>query len=196
MSAETKTNMADRLRTADRGSAQLNPHPTSGYRIRMKVKNAPGPFEVVRMGGQYDVRNEDKCGEVNPMTGMPGRITSMEIIPVRHVSMGQYEGVVYLDAMQDDDYYGRGECSWELSRAYVVLIAQDEGKDTRFSMSLSLKSIVEGGSEKRFFTHADYPRIDNLDSYPASSKESPEGFLPEYRANLFAVALTSLGAVE
>jgi len=180
----------------DRGLAHLNPNPTAGYRIRLNINNAPGPFKIVKLGGQFDVRNKNECGTINRFTGTAGRITSSERLPLTRISDSEYEAVLELDRMQDEDYFGRGVCHWELIRAYAVLIAADEVKDTSFAVSLPVHDLLDGGAVTRFFVHAHYPRVEEVDGYPARGEKTPDEFLPEYRAHVFSMTLSSLGAAE
>ncbi|MDV3470274.1 hypothetical protein RZA67_16285 [Stenotrophomonas sp. C3(2023)] len=180
----------------DRGLAHLNPNPTARFRIRLKINDAPGPFQIVKLGGQFDVRNKDECGKINLFTGTAGRISSSERLPLTRISDSEYEAVLELDRMQDEDYFDRGVCHWELIRAYAVLIAADEVKDTSFAVSLPVQELLNGGAVTRYFLHLYYPRVDELDGYSAASKKTPDEFLPEYRDHLFSMTLSSLGTTE
>ena len=175
---------------------QTNPSPTAGFKVRLKIDNAPGPFEIIDVGGQFDVRNSNQCGKVIPAVGLPSKIVKSKDVSLTRVGDDEYEGVIYLDTMQDEDYYGRGVCHWELIRAYAVLIAADEVKDTSFAVSLPVHDLVKGGATTRYFVHADYPRLDEVDGYTAGGKKTPDEFLPEYRAHVFSMTLSSLGAAE
>lgn len=192
-----QTNAESTQENADeRGRAHLNLHPTAGYRIRLKIDNAPGPFKVVHMGGQFDVRNEDECGRIHAMTGTPGRITSMERIPFTRISENEYEGILHLDKMQDEDYYGRGVCHWELSFAYASVIAADEDKDFNFSVNLDVPEIISGGTSTMYFPDRAYLWREGRGgmSYPGSA--APEEYVPEIRSALFSLTLTSVGETE
>jgi len=193
---EEKNTESAQRESIDRGLAHLNPNPTARYRFRLKINDAPGPFEIVKLGGQFDVRNKDECGKINFFTGTAGRISSSERLPLTRISDSEYEAVLELDRMQDEDYFGRGVCHWELIRAYAVLIAADEIKDTSFAVSLPVQELLNGGTVTRYFVHADYPRLEELDGYTAVSKKTPEEFVPEYRAHVFSMTLSSLGAAE
>lgn len=173
-----------------------NPEPRVGYRVRLRVENAPGSFEIVRMGGQYDVRNESRCGRINPMTDTPGRMTSMERMPFARVSGNEYESVIYLDEMQDEDYYGRGICNWELSLAYAVVIAKDERRDTGFAIRLSAHDLMSGGSVTRYYPYASYPRVEGVEGFPSNGKLSQEEYLPDLRSALFSLTLSMIGEAE
>lgn len=91
-----------------RGLAKLNPNPRRAYELTLTLDKAPGAFAAVNGNAQYDVSNDRECGQIHPQTGVGQRITSSESISLKKVSEQQYRGVLYLDLMQDEDYYGRG----------------------------------------------------------------------------------------
>lgn len=180
---------------SERGRAHLNPHPTAGYRIRLKIDNAPGPFEIVRLAGQYDVRNEAECGRIHPMTGTAGRITSMEGVAVTRLSDTEYEGVIHLDKMLDEDYYGRGVCHWELTSAAASVVAGDVDRDRNFVVSLDVKDLIEGGATTRYYPYRAYEQSE-MGSATHIGSAAPEDYVPGIRSALFSLKLTSLGEAK
>lgn len=130
----------------DQGVARHNPNPQQAYRITMTIHDAPGPFGIVRGYAQYDVANKDACGDINAMTGTASRMTRLEPFALTKKSDTEYEAVVYADLMQDDDYYGRGVCHWELVMARVALKASASEKDFEFLATIDAPEIE---SEKR-----------------------------------------------
>ena len=119
-----------------RGLARLNPSPKRAYTLVVTVKDAPGTFEAMTATAQYDVINENECGHINRSSGTAERITSNETFVLEKVSDTEYRGKFYLDLMQDEDYYGRGACHWELMEARIVL--QATGAPGRSSASVSI----------------------------------------------------------
>ena len=105
--------------SAERGRAQVNPQPKRAYRITLTLKDAPGAFALVEGRAQYDVTNEAECGHVDPAAGVAERITSNEPFTLTKVSDTEYEGTVYLDLMQDQDYYGRGVVDYGVPPAWI-----------------------------------------------------------------------------
>ncbi|AJQ81660.1 hypothetical protein BRN52_02670 [Xanthomonas oryzae pv. oryzae] len=93
-----------------RGLAKLNPSPRKAYEVALTLNKAPGAFGLVEAAAQYDVSNEQQCGKIQPETGTACRITSQENVVLKKISETEYRGTVYLDLMQDEDYYGRGVC--------------------------------------------------------------------------------------
>lgn len=172
---------------------KVNPAPSTGYRIHLSIDDAPGTFEIIEMGAQFDVRNEDQCGKIKPMTGTPGRLTTSALIPFTRISDGEYEGVVYLDGMVDEDYFGRGVCHWELSLAYADLIAKDEEQDANFSIVLDIHDIVNGGSSKRYYPSQFYQTPEGFAGARMTGHDSQDRYLPDVRSSLFSLTLSSMG---
>jgi hypothetical protein len=175
----------------DRGRAHLNPSPKRAYEIVMTIENAPGPFADVSGGAQYDVTNENECGHINS-AGVAERITSQERVALTKVSDTEYRGVVYLDQMLDEDYYGRGVCHWELMGASVVLRATGDALETRFMPMIGNELIASGGTTETYFWKGGYPR-DKTDNYPDYGYPSVDRFKPKIRGELFKVTLKSQG---
>lgn len=176
----------------DRGAANLNPTPKRGYGIVVTIENAPGPFVSVSGGAQYDVSNEGQCGHVNESTGVAERITSHEDVPLTKVSDTEYRGVVYLDRMLDEDYYGRGVCHWELTAASVTLQASGRDGETLFQPAIMADQLVAGGEAELYFWKGGYPR-DSKENYRDSGYSSPDRFKPEIRNDLFKVTIKAQG---
>ena len=94
---------------------KLNPHPKMRYELTLTVHDAPGPFESVSGFMQYEVQNEQECVPVDAISGHHQRLSSDPDIELRRVGDGQtYKGTVYLDLVQDSDYYGLGVCRWKM----------------------------------------------------------------------------------
>ena len=150
----------------DQGVAKHNPNPQQGYRIRMTIHDAPGPFGIVRGYAQYDVANKNECGEINAMTGTASRMTRLEPFALTKLSDTEYEGVVYADLMQDDDYYGRGICRWEMVMARVSLQAAKE-TDTAFLATIRTPDLQAGKTIDLYFWKGEYPAVADLPGYGA-----------------------------
>ena len=145
----------------DQGVAKHNPNPQQGYRIRMTIHDAPGPFGIVRGYAQYDVANKNECGEINAMTGTASRMTRLEPFALTKLSDTEYEAVVYADLMQDDDYYGRGICHWEMVMARVSLQAAKE-TDTAFLATIDTPDLQAGKTIDSYFWKGEYPAVADL----------------------------------
>ncbi|MCV2502646.1 MAG: hypothetical protein N4Q30_00955, partial [Neisseriaceae bacterium] len=98
--------------TKDSVEFRLNPQPKQAYRIKVKVDNAPGPWGKQVLSAGYMANNcHYTISRFAGATGRPERTIKIE----PEIKRDDYlEGVVYLDAMLDEDYYGQGTCQWEL----------------------------------------------------------------------------------
>lgn len=173
-----------------RGLAKLNPSPRKAFEVTLILKNAPGAFGLVQGAAQYDVSNEAECGKIQPETGTAGRITSQEDFALKKVSDTEYRGTVYLDLMQDEDYYGRGVCHWEFSGASVMLKATGAEEDTRFLFSVEGKTVTAQQSQTKYYWREGYPRS-GMDDFPDVGELTPEKFKPDIRDNLFTITLAA-----
>ncbi|KRG67586.1 hypothetical protein ABB28_16495 [Stenotrophomonas chelatiphaga] len=173
-----------------RGLAKLNPAPRQAYEFVLKIDDAPGPFAMVKGTAQYDVINEQECGRIVPATGRAGRITSKEEVKLQKVSDNEYRGTVYLDLMQDEDYYGRGVCQWKFSGAGAMLKATGADGETRFLSFIEADRFVKGETETQHYADMGYPR-ESMDDYADYGEDAPEGFKPELREKLFSITLAA-----
>ncbi|WP_311239425.1 MULTISPECIES: hypothetical protein [unclassified Xanthomonas] len=173
-----------------RGLAKLNPSPRKAFEVTLTLKNAPGAFGLVQGAAQYDVSNEAECGKIQPETGTAGRITSQEDFALKKVSDTEYRGTVYLDLMQDEDYYGRGVCHWEFSGASVMLKATGAEEETRFLSFIEAKTVTAQQVSTEYYWSERYPRSE-MSNFPDMGKHAAEEFKPEIRDKLFTITLAA-----
>jgi hypothetical protein len=182
-----------------RGLATLNPAPVKAYQVTLRIHGAPGTFKHVRGSAQYDVINEDQCGYIEPATGTASRITSQEPLELTRISEEEYQGTLYLDRMQDQDYYGRGICRWEFTGAGALLKATGAQEETRFLTFVDASELVAGKTYTRYYLLRDYPRAERndaldlpaIDDFAASGEEDPTEYRPGLRDSLFSITLTA-----
>lgn len=173
-----------------RGLAKVNPSPRKAFEVTLTLNNAPGAFGLVQAAAQYDVSNEQECGKIQPETGTGARITSQEAVALKKVSDTEYRGTVYLDLMQDEDYYGRGVCHWEFSGASVMLKATGTDEETRFLSFIDAKAVTAQQALTKYYWNKGYPRSE-AKGFPDTGEPSPEQFKPEIRDELFTITLAS-----
>ena len=174
----------------------INPTPTVGYRIRLQIKDAPGHFESIRLGGQFDVRNAEQCGKIRRATGTTGRISRSVDLPLARISDSEYEAVLHLDKMLDGDHFGRGVCHWELSVAYAEILPQDHEKDASFEINMDARDVVTGGSVTRYYPSALYREPEGFAGARMVGSDRPGNYLPGVRDHLFSLTLSSVGEFE
>jgi len=183
-----------------RGLATLNPAPVKAYQITLRIHGAPGVFKHVRGSAQYDVVNEEQCGYIEPATGTASRITSQEPLELTRISDDEYQGTLYLDRMQDQDYYGRGICRWEFTGAGALLKATGAQEETRFLTFVDAPELVAGKTYTRYYPLRDYPRAGQLnndpelpaiDDYAARGREQPTEYAPKLQNQLFSITVAA-----
>lgn len=184
-----------------RGLATLNPAPVKAYQITLRLHGAPGAFQHVRGTAQYDVINEDQCGNIEPATGTASRITSQEPLELTRISDEEYQGTVYLDRMKDQDYYGRGICRWEFTGAGALLKATGAQEETRFLTFVDAPDLVAGKTYTRYYPKHDYPRAGPVegrpdlpwrDDYPSRGREDRYEFVPALQDKLFSITVSAV----
>ncbi|HDS1138218.1 TPA: hypothetical protein QDZ75_002256 [Stenotrophomonas maltophilia] len=173
-----------------RGLAKLNPAPQQAYELVLTLKDAPGPFAVVKGVAQYDVSNHEACGRVLWATGTASRITSQEPVELHKVGENEYRGRFYLDRMQDEDYYGRGVCHWTLTGVGAMLGATGDKADTRFLTFVDKERMDAGSPLTLFYPYINYPRVEEFAGYGASGEEDPSRYRVDLRDALFSTTTT------
>jgi len=200
MSRDLSTAEAD-VAAGGRGLATLNPAPVKAYQVTLRIHGAPGTFQHVRGSAQYDVVNEEQCGHIEPATGTPSRITSQEPLELTRISDEEYQGTLYLDRMQDQDYYGRGLCRWEFTGAGALLKATGAHEETRFLTFMDAPELMAGKMYTRHYPQHDYPRAGPVkgrpdlpwrDDYPSRGREDLNEFVPELQDALFSISMTAV----
>ena len=186
------TACSDAVDTKQRPQYKENPSPVQAYRLRMHIRDAPGPLKVTVSATQHDVVTPE-C--LPPPNANPGRQLSpipTNDIPFRleRVSEAEYTGVFYTDGMIDEDYHGRGICRWELIQAQVQLKANGTEGETRFIVSLDKDELSGGGSKTVYYWKGGYPRS-SMDDFPDYGVTSVEDVREGLRGDLFSVTITA-----
>ncbi|WP_077927815.1 hypothetical protein [Wohlfahrtiimonas populi] len=156
---------------------QENPNPQKGYRVTIKIENAPGEFEKLYTYANYQTRN---CQY--QLKGFAGAsLQPYHRIPLefKKISDTEYQGEFYVDGMLDEDYgYGGGICHWGFNNVSIVFSATENVDDTRFSASISDSDLNKKQLE---FNHLkeNYPIDEKLPRYLSQGGLKKERFKPE-----------------
>jgi hypothetical protein len=118
-----------------------NPSPKRAYRIEMEIENAPGPFAVVQGAAQYDVTNEEECGVFSAMAGGYNREVNHVALQWERLSDTTYATTVYADLMLEENYFGRGVCTWKFTHANASLGATGAKAETMFQPDISAEEV-------------------------------------------------------
>ncbi|RST44899.1 hypothetical protein [Variovorax sp. DXTD-1] len=127
---------------------KLNPQPKMRYELTLSVQDAPGPFESVTGFMQYEVQNEQECVPADAISGHHQRLSIDPDIEFKRVGDSQtYKGTVYLDFVQDSDYYGLGVCRWKMVGFSGVMKAGE----VTFNPFISGEQIAKLQSKTEYF---------------------------------------------
>lgn len=182
----------------DRPAYRRNPAPRQAYRITMTIGNAPGPFAHMRALAHHDVVTPE-C--LPPPDDVPGGYTSpvptapVEI-PLQPIANGTWSAVVYADQMLDEDYHGRGVCSWQMTGFVVQMKATGAAQETLFAPSYSIAKLLAGEPETVYFNKMSYPHFP--DAEPSEYESVDTGSSDRFRfgpglrdEDLFTVTFTA-----
>lgn len=169
--------------------ARTQAQPQQAYELLLTLDNPPGPFAVVEAVAQYDVVNEEQCGNINPLTGTAERITHQQAITLQPLGGNRYRGTVYADLMRDEDYYGRGVCHWQFSGAGALLKATGADGETRFTSFIDAQAIDQGQPATRHYPARDYPQVEEMADYAQPGKADADSYVPALRGQLFTATL-------
>lgn len=171
-------------RTMDDSDIKQNPHPKQAYDITVTLRDAPGPFDSVRGEMAFEVENHS-CVPQDPVSGARKVPTSYPIVPLEALGGGRYRGTIYLDLLQDDDYFGSGTCHWHFNGLIVTARAFNR----TFGADFTADQIRAQGIHDRYVPKDLYSPapLDNL-NYPAGPSDAGVAQHPE---KFFAIELTA-----
>nr|WP_199045118.1 hypothetical protein [Dyella sp. ASV24] len=114
-----------------------NPDPKMRYEITMTINDAPGPMESVAGYALYDVANP-QCAPFDKVVGIYHKPPTQDRpIVISRVDDHTFSGLVEVDFLQDEDYFGLGVCHWKLDRVGLRL----RSKVSEFVTSLTMEQI-------------------------------------------------------
>ncbi|MDO4640174.1 MAG: hypothetical protein Q4A84_00495 [Neisseria sp.] len=189
---------------------QLNPHPTKAYRIKIKINDAPGPLKLVSSRIQYIA---DNCSYIiNNVEGASANPEKFINVEFQQTTLNEYKAIIYLDRMQNEDYFGTGICQWKAGGFNLGFQATGKPEETTFSIGGILDSslLVDERSKKnsllfkltetRFYWKKGYPYYRNEDgSIYESNTMADSGiqseslnkyYTDQQRKNLFNITVT------
>ena len=142
---------------------KLNPHPKMRYEITLTIEDTPGPFDAVKGSAGYEVANRN-CVPLTPFSG--ATLTPEKHVPLAltRVSDKVYTGELYVDLLQDEDYFGLGLCRWSMRFASFRLNIGN----LMFAHSIALEDILASKSVTRYFSTLSY-----RESAPLKDGERP-----------------------
>ncbi len=148
-----------------------NPSPKQAYRVILNVADAPGPFAVIEGFAQYTA---PECTYIlNEAAGATAH--PEKLIPVTYTKVDErtYAGIVHTDAMQDEDYFGKGVCHWNLVVVSAQLRATGAQGETRFFASLPGDALLAHEPETRRHEKKRYPRDPAVSDFSSLGLDPP-----------------------
>jgi hypothetical protein len=162
-----------------------NPNPKMRYEITLTIKDAPGPFESITGYMLYKVVNE-QCAPFEKFIGIyrtpPGQNVPFALT---RVNDHEYNGIIYLDLLQDEDYYGKGACRWSMPFVLTNL----KGGGVTFAPDVSQEQIIQQQSVTLYFPKKAFGN-------PALQGSSDGGttisdIVASYRDEFFSITLST-----
>ncbi|MDO4641828.1 MAG: hypothetical protein Q4A84_09070 [Neisseria sp.] len=174
---------------------QLNPHPTKAYRIKIKINDAPGPLKLT--GDIYIRYMARNCSYViNELEGASAEPTKYVNYKARPIGHDEYEVIFYSDAVQDEDYFGKGVCHWKPDGFGGAFNATGKPEETRFSISDVMEDLIEQKTLTKYYWKGAYPYLkdengskydDDVVSY---GSDSPTKYSTDKQKDLFNITIT------
>ena len=161
-----------------------NPHPQKRYELTLSIEGAPGPFDSITGTVHYKVQNE-RCVPATPVSGAtlaPERNVPIEFV---RVSDHEYKGTLYVDLLQDEDYYGMGVCHWAVNTAWATLRI----KGVEFSPAMDSRELLAQKPVPTYFVRSEY--FNSSDERSAFGTPNRALFQPATRTDIFSMTLTA-----
>ena len=173
---------------------QLNPHPKQAYRLRIKINDVPGPLKL--MGNMSVGYKAENCSYIiNHIEGAPANPEKRVRTVIRQLGEFEYETVVYVDAMQDEDYFGEGICHWKPEGFGVAFKATGSPDETKFNFGDFLDDLIEKKMLVKYYWKWAYPYSKREDGTLYSDSVdfgivSPEIYSVEQHKEMFTITVT------
>jgi hypothetical protein len=168
----------------DDSDIKQNPHPKQAYEITVTIRDAPGPFDSVKGEMLFRVANSD-CVPQDPVSGARKVPISDVAAPLSQTGTGIFSGTVYLDLLQDSNYFGLGTCRWRLED----FLATFDAFDVSFGGNILEDQIRAEVSTtqyiaKKLFRRSDIPDM-SVGAVPMSD------YIRANREKFFSITLTA-----
>ncbi|WP_333680350.1 hypothetical protein [Dyella sp.] len=162
-----------------------SPHPKMRYEITLMIKDAPGPFESVKGYMLYKVVNE-QCSPFEEFAGIYRPPPDQDLpFTLTRVNNQEYKGVIYLDLLQDADYYGKGVCHWNMP----FVLANLKVGEVTFAPDMSQSQIIQQQSIPQYFPKKAYG--DNSIKNMGYAGSTMSDVVARYREEFFSITLSA-----
>lgn len=145
--------------------AKQNPTPSNGYIITLDATAAPGEISKVSARVSFeDVWSGSPCMPKSPPIvewRMPWQYAD---IPLKKVGRNLYEGVVYTDAMLDEQYFKKaGLCAWRMNSASIGFVGEG---GLGFGVGLGYTELQDGAQDTMYYLVKDFTDTPEDRVYP------------------------------
>lgn len=145
--------------------AKENPNPTNGYIITLDATAAPGEIVAPSASVSFEPAwSGSPCLPKSPPIvewRMPWQYTDVEM---KKVGPNLYEGVVYTDALIDEQYFKKaGLCAWRMNTANVGFKGQG---GLGFGVAISYNELQDGATDTMYYLVKDFSDTQQDRVYP------------------------------
>lgn len=128
-----------------------NPRPQEPYMIELDASQAPGEIQAEQVNASVGYQTQSYTPECTPKTPplMEWRMSDKRLtIPMSKVGPNRFQGVVYLDAIQSEDYFKKGLCAWHLNAASAGFVGKG---GLGFGLGLGYPEFKPGGTSTAYY---------------------------------------------
>ena len=134
-----------------------NPVPKHRYEVTLEIHQPPGPFESTARGWVHYRVDNSRCLTPTPSEGTTIFPEKTVEFNVTRVSATVYRGTIFLDSLQDQDYYRLGVCHWNVNTLGIELKANG----VKFNTAMGGSDLLAGKQVTTYYVVADYQRAFN-----------------------------------
>lgn len=162
-----------------------NPNPQEIYEIRITVEDAPVTLPIERVYADYEVLDESCLPVTNAIAGTKDHPTHSEPLELAPAADGGFVARVATDLLIDEDYFGLGECRWQL----VQVAAQARVGSRKYHASISGDQLDSPGDETTLYDK-DFVGVGLADNELLDIGQPPDA-VPRPRSEYFSITLTA-----
>ena len=175
---------------------KLNPEPKQAYRVRIKINDAPGPMKLVSdLNIGYIAPN---CSYViSRLAGARANPEKKVSSKIDQIGQDEYESIFYLDAVLDEDYFGKGVCHWQTDGFGFAFKASGKLEETRFSFGDFVEDLLKKKTMTKYYWKGAYPYLRKEDgtiyddgNTVSFGADSPDGYGYDRQKDLFTITVT------
>lgn len=130
--------------------------------------------------------NNQQCSPFNKFIGIYRPPPDQDLpFTLTRVSDKEYKGTIFLDLLQDEDYYGKGVCHWSMP----FILANLKVGEVTFAPDMSQSQIIQQQSIPQYFPKKGYG--DNSIKDMSFSGSTMSDTIAHYRDEFFSITLSA-----